>query len=206
MGATSDAQVGAWAAGSLLFGILVVMGGIFGIAFGLFALRTMHKNHRPGRVWAIAGIVVGIWWVVLGADHLSRQAGQADRDASGRVVDGGSVRGADLRTGDCFSSMPDNSFRSVRLGPCDQPHAAEVFDSFTLIGATYPGDEQVDTLADSGCLERLSGFVGSGRQDFFAVGNTVPTAQRWGKGKREVHCLLFAKDGTLLPGGTAKAA
>jgi hypothetical protein len=60
-----------------------------------------------------------------------------------------------LKTGDCFDPLGQN----YTLVACDSPHQAEVFATFPLSGATWPGTTAVRAKASAGCASRLTGYV-----------------------------------------------
>lgn len=118
---------------------------------------------------------------------------------------GGTVPAQDLRAGDCLVTLPEGETKTVKLVACAQPHRAEVFTSFPLPGSRFPGADEVDRRGAGGCLERLPLNVGPTRADDYEVHYLFPTEHSWSLGDRQVHCVLSARDGTLLPGGSARA-
>ena len=170
------------------------------------ALLRIRTNHRKGRGMAIAGIVLGACWMVFAVIvGIVSALDDADRDRTGTVTAGGTVTAQDLRAGDCLAALPEGETRTLKLVPCAQPHRAEVFTSFPLSGSRFPGADEVDRLGAGGCLERLSLHVGPTRADDYEVHYMFPTAHSWSLGDRQVHCLLSARDGTMLPPGSTRA-
>jgi hypothetical protein len=111
------------------------------------------------------------------------------------------VRFDDLRVGPCLRELdPGEQARSVRVAPCDEDHAAEVFSTFDLAGGDFPGEEAVGRRAEEECEERLAGREDPVDLDRYAVATVAPTAQSWENGDRVVHCLLVTPDGTPLTG------
>jgi hypothetical protein len=119
----------------------------------------------------------------------------------------------DLDVGDCFddgdiSTGPEvEEIGQVPLVDCSEPHDNEVYDTVTVDGDEYPGDQAIAEHANEVCLSAFEGFVGldymSSDLDF---GWLVPTAESWGTGDRTVACFIYRLDlakvsGTLEASG-----
>jgi hypothetical protein len=124
----------------------------------------------------------------LGCDY-------AERDASGQIVDGGSLDVADLRVSDCFQSLHEDRtlVSEVSAVNCDQPHDNEVYYVISLGGDAWPGEENVNDSALRGCFEAFEPFVGTQYEDsrleftWFA-----PNQRAWEQlGYRDIACILF---------------
>ena len=192
------------------------LGGILGIAFGAISLSRIRRTNQSGRGMAIAGIVLGTLWFLIFfgiglATALSESGGGGDGGASGvrrataEDMRLGTVRAEALRVGDCPSSIPDGTVRTVELGSCSQPHMGEVYAVFDLPGSGYPGEAEVARFANGGCSDRLTTFVGAARQGAFDAFYLVPVKSSWDRGERDVQCILTHEDGSPLPPGSAKA-
>ena len=78
---------------------------------------------------------------------------QADRDASGAIVDSGNVDAFAMRLGDCFDNTPALASEtggqvSMLPGvPCSEPHDNEVYAIFDVDYDAFPGDEPMAELA-----------------------------------------------------------
>ena len=81
----------------------------------------------------------------------------AERNAAGEIESAGSVDAFTIRVGDCFDDQTSFSgeVSDVPGVPCDQPHDNEVYATFDLTMASWPGEEQANEVADAGCLERF---------------------------------------------------
>jgi hypothetical protein len=123
----------------------------------------------------------------------------AERDASGAIVERGEVGWAELRVGDCFQDWENAlsgdvaEITEVSAIPCSQPHDNEVYHLFELsAGGDFPGDESIERLAIDGCFQPFEAFVGrdyaSSRLDY---GWVVPTSASWSQDDREIVCFLF---------------
>ena len=191
---------------SLVLGIIPVFVGILGIVFGIIALVRIRRSGRRGRGLAIAGIVLGsLWFVGVASAVAIGVANTVDRADDGVVVARGSVAATELRTGDCPTSLPDGTTRTLSVGPCTEPHVAEVFASFPISSGAYPGEAEVKRFGGGGCTERLAGYVGPGREDEFDVVFLYPTDMSWRLGDRAVSCLATAPDGATLPPRSVRA-
>ena len=72
-----------------------------------------------------------------------------------------STRAFNLTTGDCLPSPPLGEVKAVDTVSCDSPHKVEAYSTFSATGSTFPGVEQMKTIAQDGCLARFSDFVGT---------------------------------------------
>lgn len=200
---------------ALLLGIFPIFGGIPAIVLGAISLTKIRRTNQSGRGMAIAGIVLGTLWILVffgigvasglrDADREAVPAASAPDVAS--LLRLGTVSADDLRLGDCPTAVPDGTVRTVKLGSCSQPHMAEVYAVFDVPGGPYPGDTELSRLAEGGCLDRLTTFVGAAREPAFDAFYLVPLKSSWDRGERDVQCILTTEDRSPLPSGSAKAA
>jgi hypothetical protein len=98
-----------------------------------------------------------------------------------------------LKTGDCF----DPKGQSYSLIPCNSPHVAEVFATFTLTGTTWPGDAAIAAKASGGCTSRLAGYLNPGLAVSLASTYVYPDSVAWKAGTRTVICEVQATSGDL---------
>ena len=137
-------------------------------------------------------------------------ATEADRDASGAIVDGGSLDAFTIRLGDCFDNT--RSLASDEAGevsslpgvPCSEPHDNEVYAVFNVDYAEFPGDDAMSERAFDACMTRFEGFVGntyeSSALDITAL---YPSSQSWSRqGDREVVCAVYDMNGGKLTGSS----
>jgi hypothetical protein len=109
-----------------------------------------------------------------------------------------------LRTGQCI----DPHGQSASVLPCDTPHDAEVFATFTLPDSKWPGDSAVQTAASSGCSTRLTAYINPQLAISLASTYVYPNAVAWQAGTRTVICEVTAASGQLtgsVRGATATA-
>ncbi|MGO1583590.1 MAG: septum formation family protein [Actinomycetaceae bacterium] len=87
--------------------------------------------------------------------------------------------------------------------PCDHPHSAEVFYTFTVEGDEYPGDDGFETDL---CLEMFGAYVGTTPEaGGYGLTWLVPSRSTWADaGDREVICLLTTEE--LATGSAYRSA
>lgn len=113
-----------------------------------------------------------------------------------------------LEPGTCFDDVVElteeggGEVGEVPVVDCAQPHDNEVFATFDLEAASFPGDDEVLQLAVDGCLQRFRDYVGSEPQSSrYAVSHLVPTARTWDvNDDREVVCFLYDRQLEKLEG------
>ena len=117
--------------------------------------------------------------------------------ATGQVAEETAVDWLKIKPGDCVQEVTDE-YRET-LVPCAEPHAQEVYAQFELTGGDeYPGDDEVDELANAGCTERFDEFVGQAYADspldFYYY---TPIEESWLGGDRLVQCRIFDPQGDV---------
>jgi hypothetical protein len=101
-----------------------------------------------------------------------------------------------LRPGECVNLGPNGL--SVTVLSCATPHDAEVFATFPLPAAPWPGGAAVQQDASNGCASRLGGYLNPQLadagldQEFF-----YPDQEAWQAGARTVVCEVRAPTGQL---------
>jgi hypothetical protein len=127
-----------------------------------------------------------------------------ERDADGRVIDGGSVTLDRLRVGDCFTEpgfedLPDDGSEGESSGvvdvvPCREPHQAEVFESLQMSGDGFPGDAAIRRRA-ADCVPAFEDYVGRPyRRSDLEITLYTPTSTSWRLGDRTLLCNLTERD------------
>lgn len=118
-------------------------------------------------------------------------AGPSDRRPDPREFDHGDGAPGIFTAapGDCLVSSDD-----TRVVPCDHPHEAEVYYTFTVEETEFPHDG-FDTEA---CLERFGAYVGTTVEaSGYGLTWLVPSPTTWeDAGDREVICLLTSSEPT----------
>ncbi len=133
-------------------------------------------------------------------------ATEADRDATGAIVDGGHVDAFKIRVGDCFddsSSEAGSELVSDLPGvPCAEPHDNEVFAIFDVDVEKFPGDQQMAQVAFDACRERFATFAGidydSSTLDIMTLHPSVNSWQH--QNDREVVCAVYDMETKKLTG------
>lgn len=141
-------------------------------------------------------------------------ATEADRDASGVIVEEGNLGAFTFRLGDCFDNT--FAFESDEAGevsslpgvPCADPHDNEVYAVFDVEYAEFPGDEQMAEDAFGACRARFEAFVGleyeSSTLDIAAL---YPSTESWAmQDHREVVCAVYDMNGGKLTGSVQGAS
>jgi hypothetical protein len=110
-----------------------------------------------------------------------------------------------LKTGDCL----DPAGQSYTLISCDSPHDAEVFGTFALSAAKWPGDTAIQTAASDGCGSRLGQYLNPQLAISLSSTYVYPDSVAWQAGTRTVICEVHATSGQLtgsVRGATATAS
>ena len=139
---------------------------------------------------------------------------EADRDASGAIIDEGKLGAFAIRLGDCFDNT--SAFASDEAGevssppgvPCADPHDNEVYAVIDVDYADFPGDEQMAEDAFNACYARFEAFVGleyeSSTLDIAAL---YPSTESWSlQDDREVVCAVYDMNGSKLTGSAEGSA
>jgi hypothetical protein len=108
-----------------------------------------------------------------------------------------------LEPGVCFDDPgATQGISDVPIVPCTQAHSNEVIAVFELAGAAWPGEEPVQQQAESGCLDRFTGYVGSAYENTdLVLSYLYPNQQGWEQiADREVVCYVYRSDGGSLTG------
>lgn len=137
-------------------------------------------------------------------------ATNANRDASGAIVDAGNVDAFTIRQGDCFdntsalASDEAGEVSSLPGVPCSEPHDNEVYAVFDVDFPDFPGDEQMSERAFEACLGRFERFVGNAYEDsVLDITALYPSSQSWSAhGDREVVCAIYDMNGGKLTGSS----
>lgn len=122
----------------------------------------------------------------------------AERDKSGVVTAADDVAVDQLRVGDCLETPADGVVTDLTAIPCGQAHDGEVYHSFELPDGDYPGDEQVQTAGEQGCVEQFEAFVGTSFDDSeLGLLPLTPVEDGWTRGDQGVLCIVQDEKGGL---------
>jgi hypothetical protein len=174
---------------------LVGCAGLPSVIFGVIGLRQSKRNgDRRGRFYAIAGLVVCGCWVLaiaiaVGVAVMRDAADGPDRDATGAINGGRSIKVTDLRTGDCPRDIKSQRGSYVDVVPCATSHYSEVFAAFPLPPGEWPGDGRVKATAQAGCDDRFAAYAGVELdEDSWTVLAVPPEELDW-PSERDVVCV-----------------
>jgi hypothetical protein len=153
-------------------------------------------------------LLLAVLTVLIAAGCTGGDAGDGDGAASSTTAaavttsdDGESVSVFDLEEGMCIDSLEgaEDSVSELDVVDCDTSHEAEVFSVFEIEGEDdFPGADQVEGWASSGCEARFEDYVGLPfQQSRFQATFLAPSEDTWGDGDREVVCLAFSGTGEL---------
>ncbi|UYN83421.1 MAG: septum formation family protein [Microcella sp.] len=137
-----------------------------------------------------------------------------DAETGDRIVDGvgaaggpgdaaapeGEVAFWDLEVGMCLNDENlDETVSTIPLVDCDQPHDSEVYAIVTLPSGPYPGDDEVNVLADEACLDAFEPYVGTSYQrSLYYYAYYWPDKRNYAYGNRDVICVLFDPEGPIV--------
>jgi Septum formation len=98
--------------------------------------------------------------------------------------------------GQCLDVRKDRPSGPESIVPCDEVHDDEAYARFTLDGSRsspYPGEEVIERLANDGCRERFTDFIGIRYEDsVFEYISMYPAEGGWtAHGDRRVTCLVW---------------
>jgi hypothetical protein len=102
-----------------------------------------------------------------------------------------------LRVGECVNARP-GEVSSPTVVPCGQPHDAEIYARFALVGPRWPGTAAIGTLARQGCNARLGGYLNPQLATaVLAESYVFPDQGAWSAGERTVICQIRGTAGKL---------
>jgi hypothetical protein len=108
-----------------------------------------------------------------------------------------------LQAGDCFNGQNGLGVTAV---PCSSPHEAEVFATFPLSGASWPGDDAVQAAAQTGCRLRIAGYMNPQlATEALSQEYIYPDQVTWAAGVRTVVCDVRSDNGPIT-GSVRQAA
>jgi hypothetical protein len=139
-------------------------------------------------VLVVVLIIGGVSWAITNAH-------KANRDSSGNINKQGNLDAFSIKVNDCYEKPTDalTGFSSVKAIPCDQPHNAQVFFSFTFPNATStaPTDDQLKSTVDPQCTTAAGTKVDQNKAPQNAMMNyLVPDDTAWGQGHHEILCVI----------------
>lgn len=182
-------------------GILPVAA-VVGIVLGAVALAQLRRRVQKGKAMAIAGIVLGVLWVIGWAALIASAANDVPpRNAAGTVTETSGAYVEDLKAGDCFSGAGHDEVDSLTILPCTSAHESQVVTIFTMPPGTWPGQDKVVAAAQKGCADKGDPLVTDKAYNDLRASFIYPQDAFSWRGNRQIICLVEAPKGTTT--GTA---
>lgn len=105
-----------------------------------------------------------------------------------------------LTVGDCFNDPEGfEEVIDVDIVECGEAHDNEVYATYDMVDATYPGQAAAQEAANDGCFDRFEPFVGAEYLDSaLAISFLTPSDASWDQGDREIVCFLYDLSGNRL--------
>jgi hypothetical protein len=151
-------------------------------------------GRRRGGGWLVAAGVIVLLLAVAAAAVVLVLATHGFRHKTLVTYQPAAVFG--LRAGECLNSSQNGL--SVTVLSCATPHEAEVFATFGLTGSSWPGSSAVQEQANSGCADRIAGYL---NPQLLNAGLTqqyvYPNQAAWKAGVRTVVCEVSSDSGPL---------
>lgn len=135
--------------------------------------------------------------VVLTAALTGCSAVKSVIDTAGPIVDAVGDESSWLEIGDCFNEQTDEVVSDVPTVPCTDAHDYEVYANITIDRDTFPGDDELNKLADEGCLAPFTSYIGVPFEDSsLDYSFYTPTLSGWlNNDDRGVTCIVFDPNG-----------
>ncbi len=126
----------------------------------------------------------------------------------GHIIEKQSNTGAptavlDLRVGDCLNDADAADSHGIVISTpvvsCAADHDSEVVASLPVAEkGAYPGDDTLEAESNAQCLGPFETFVGV-KAALTTLDFTYyyPSSQSWGRGDRQILCLVYSPDGPV---------
>jgi hypothetical protein len=188
--------VNGFAVAALVFGLL---GGVFGIIFGITAIRQIGRTGQRGKGLAAAGLVAAVVWAFVGFENV-RGTSPDEAAMLESVAGSGLIPAVYLNVKECFTPPPGDVVRGVQLKECGNLHTGEVFGKVPLTGADYPGIDYARSLGEEQCPLLLEKYLDPAL-DYPSLEMEIrfmyPDEEGWMRHEREVTCLLLSTNGEI---------
>ncbi|MFM6849589.1 MAG: DUF4190 domain-containing protein [Terrabacter sp.] len=176
---------------------LVPLAAVAAIVLGIVALNQLRDRIQRGKGMAIAGLVLGVLWVLGWAAFIVAAVSDAPaRDASGAVTQTSDAFVEDLKAGDCFSGAGRTEVDSVTIIPCASPHESQVVTIFAMPAGPWPGKDKVVAAAEDGCIDKADPLITRQAYDDLRPSFIYPQDAFAWRGGREIICVVDAPTGT----------
>ncbi|PJJ65177.1 putative regulator of septum formation [Compostimonas suwonensis] len=169
------------------------------------SLRISHPRVRLVASLAAAAAVVFSLSACSVLDSIFPAQAQRDSDTA-EVSEAGQADAFTLLVGDCYNdeNLDATEVSEVPAVPCAEPHDNEVYYTFDIPDATYPGEDSILTQADAGCEGEFPNFIGMAYADSsIEYSYLYPSEGSWKDGDREVVCIVYSDTQTT---GSLKGA
>ncbi len=184
-----------WSRLLILLPLLLVVGGLVGLMFGVLATAA---NALVGR----SSVAIGKRTAAMVLLAALAAAGWA---AAGALLTSVPATRVSYETGTCLDGITpgvDLVSQAPTTVDCRTAHDAEVVGTYNADAApSYPGESSLTTSAEYQCPALFKGYVGiafgASKLDILPV---VPTQVAWSAGTREISCLAITMDGSKLTG------
>jgi hypothetical protein len=160
-----------------------------------------EEKGRDVSPLAVVGIIVGVIALVGVAAGVLAVVTHGFRPKT--VITYRPAAAFGLRAGQCINSGPNAL--DVTVLSCARPHDAEVFATFSLPAAAWPGASAVQADASGGCASRLGGYLNPDLATIDLAQEFIyPNQSAWQAGERTVVCEVRATSGRLTGSVRAK--
>jgi hypothetical protein len=163
------------------------------VASAIGALIGIRRTGRRGHGMAMAGLVAAAAWVIaaVAIGTVGVITHGFKKPVTVKYRESAVFK---LQEGDCVNMT---NGQVVTVLPCTVPHEAEVFATFTLPAAAWPGTAAVRQQASSGCESRVTGYINPQLAISLAQSYVFPNKVAWTAGTRTVICEVRAASGQL---------
>lgn len=118
------------------------------------------------------------------------------RDDQGVVTESASAHSLQIKKGDCVGSLEGDQINNVQLIPCGDAHNWEAYATQNMPNGDYPGESEIDKVAQKLCEDEYTKFVGIPEADSkYTWTYLSPSEGSWGNGDREIMCFAGDKAG-----------
>ncbi|WP_432544603.1 DUF4190 domain-containing protein [Kineococcus sp. SYSU DK002] len=193
------------------FSIAALVTGIAGtgpvaFALGALALHRTASRRTPGRGFAVAGMVLGGFWMLVASGAVVAVVAAGIGGAGllrGLGGPAGTVTVDDLEAGDCFETGADDGRAgTVEQVDCARAHDGEVLEVVSLPEGPYPGEASLELWSEDRCMSDANEAVeraGLVPEDF-EYGYYYPLEGNWREGSRLLQCTIHGGGGQDVRG------
>ncbi|MGO4597361.1 DUF4190 domain-containing protein [Terrabacter sp. 2RAF25] len=171
---------------------------VVAIVLGAVALNQLKQRIQRGRGMAVAGIVLGVLWLLgwVALVVIGVLTDEPTRNPAGAVTRTSDAYVEDLKAGDCFSGAGRTEVDNVTIRPCASPHESQVVTIIAMPAGPYPGEDKVVAAAEKGCTDKADPLITDRAYDELRPSFIYPQDAFSWRGNREIICLVDAPKGT----------